>query len=1062
MEHRPPRLAKFTPPDVTELVPRARLFAELDRAGKHTAIWVTGPAGAGKTALAASWLAARDPHHVWYSLDEDDADPAAFFHYLGLAASPAGQDRGTGLPAFSPDCLPGLDTFARRYFEMLFGQWQTPWVLVLDNFEKVASAPALQTIVEAALKSMTPGGTLVVLSREDPCARFARWQASRELSVINWYDLKLTDEEAAAFIRRWGFDPGALRALVDASGGWAAGLTLLLNAYKDGSALPQTGSRPASVLVDYFAEESFVKIPADHRGFLLRTAFVPRMTAAMGAALSGQPDADAILAELSRQNMFTERRGGREGIYQYHPLFRNFLLDRAQAEFPPQEFQRRRHDAAKLLEQDGQFEAAAELYIGAREWNDLARLIRQHGWALVAQARHRTLLSWLDAMPESVIADSPWLSFRKGGCELLRDPGVGYKWLERAYARFKQEDDPVGLYVTWSAIMASFTLQWGSFVEVDRWLVELDELRRRHPEYPTTDIEVRVINGGVAVMIRKLDHPMLEQWAKRAHELVRVLQDPHQRAQLATFAMMYALWRGDLRSGRLIRAELEAVAATHRVAPLSAQLCLMWEVIQDVLDANVERALEGTRKVLALAATSGVHVLDVWHYYHAALAALVAGDLAAAERYAENMQEALLPDQLMNKVNYQYLRAAILLHRGETRRALELAEEYLALADALGSGMASTIFRLQLALTLIACGSHVRAREVLAHALKLAETIGSTLLRFTGLCALARSLLSTGEHEAGQAVLRHAFALGADQDLMVVFPVAAPGMMAHLCSRAVDAGIEPDYVRRLIAKLGLAPVSPAVQEWPWPVRILTLGRFAVERYGKPLRSSGKAQHKPLDLLKALIALGGVDVNTRQLTEALWPDADGDAAQGAFDATLHRLRRLIEVDNAVLLKDGKLTLNDQVCWVDARAFEQACRQEEGAEGAAAAAGIPCDARLIRRLYRGAFMATEDDQPWMLQLRERLRALFRRRVMAIGQALEHRYHWDQAIELYQHALDIDPLAEEAYQRLMLAQRELGRLADALDIYRRCRETLSHSLGIRPSATTEAIHRSLRDVT
>jgi DNA-binding SARP family transcriptional activator len=226
-----------------------------------------------------------------------------------------------------------------------------------------------------------------------------------------------------------------------------------------------------------------------------------------------------------------------------------------------------------------------------------------------------------------------------------------------------------------------------------------------------------------------------------------------------------------------------------------------------------------------------------------------------------------------------------------------------------------------------------------------------------------------------------------------------------------------------------------------------------------LRSAGKAQHKPLDLLKALIALGQ-DVNTRQITEALWPDAEGDAAQGAFDATLHRLRRLIDVENAVLLKDGKLTLNDRVCWVDAWAFEQACRPDEGAETAGGALGLPCDARLLRRLYRGAFMATEDDQPWMLQSRERLRALFRRRVMTIGQALEQRYQWDQAIELYQHALDIDPLAEEAYQRLMLAQRELGRLADALDIYRRCRETLSHSLGIRPSAATEAIHRSLRE--
>ena len=42
---------------------------------------------------------------------------------------------------------------------MLFGLWDPPWVLVLDNIEKVASDPALQTIVEAALKSMTLGGT---------------------------------------------------------------------------------------------------------------------------------------------------------------------------------------------------------------------------------------------------------------------------------------------------------------------------------------------------------------------------------------------------------------------------------------------------------------------------------------------------------------------------------------------------------------------------------------------------------------------------------------------------------------------------------------------------------------------------------------------------------------------------------------------------------------------------------------------------------------------------------------------------------------------------------------
>jgi hypothetical protein len=119
-------------------------------------------------------------------------------------------------------------------------------------------------------------------------------------------------------------------------------------------------------------------------------------------------------------------------------------------------------------------------------------------------------------------------------------------------------------------------------------------------------------------------------------------------------------------------------------------------------------------------------------------------------------------------------------------------------------------------------------------------------------------------------------------------------------------------VQRHRQTLRLTPISTAIPATV-ALRIYTESS-SVD--GKPLRSSGKAQHKPLDLLKALIAFGGRDVNTRILTEALWPDADGDAAQGAFDATLHRLRRLLGVDNAVQLKDGKLSLNENLCWVDA--------------------------------------------------------------------------------------------------------------------------------------------------
>ena len=88
----------------------------------------------------------------------------------------------------------------------------------------------------------------------------------------------------------------------------------------------------------------------------------------------------------------------------------------------------------------------------------------------------------------------------------------------------------------------------------------------------------------------------------------------------------------------------------------------------------------------------------------------------------------------------------------------------------------------------------------------------------------------------------------------------------------------------------------------------------------------KGQHKPIEMLKALIALGGRDVGETRLSEALWPDTDGDVAHSAFSVTLHRLRKMIG-HSALQLNDSRLSLNPDMCWVDVWACEQLLNQTE---------------------------------------------------------------------------------------------------------------------------------------
>ncbi|MDS4067986.1 MAG: BTAD domain-containing putative transcriptional regulator [Candidatus Competibacter sp.] len=116
-----------------------------------------------------------------------------------------------------------------------------------------------------------------------------------------------------------------------------------------------------------------------------------------------------------------------------------------------------------------------------------------------------------------------------------------------------------------------------------------------------------------------------------------------------------------------------------------------------------------------------------------------------------------------------------------------------------------------------------------------------------------------------------------------------------------------------------------VERWPWPVRVYTLGRFALVLDGKPLKATGKPQHRPLELLEALVALGGRAVHGEALIEALWPDAVGLGAQKTLQITVRRLRELLGGAETLRVHDGKLTLDAGRCWVDAWALEELYRR-----------------------------------------------------------------------------------------------------------------------------------------
>jgi two-component SAPR family response regulator len=392
------------------------------------------------------------------------------------------------------------------------------------------------------------------------------------------------------------------------------------------------------------------------------------------------------------------------------------------------------------------------------------------------------------------------------------------------------------------------------------------------------------------------------------------------------------------------------------------------------------------------------------------------------------------------------------------------SDRCLALCGEAGNPWPEALAHLQRAFVLQRKGEPDEASRHLEYAGQLGKASGMEFVRFACNLSAAWFSLCEGDEASALPPLREGLRTGREKGYVDIY-LWCPGLLERIAAEALDKGIEPDYVRELIRKNALLPDDTIqhFERWPWPVRIHTLGKFELIRGEKPLPPSHKVQQKPLQMLKALVSMGGRNVSEEQMTDVLWPEADGDLAHQSFTTTLSRLRHLLGKEKAVVLREGRLALDTRYCWVDVFAFESLLAQVDAApvEGATRPDGERAQrvAEQALSLYKGPFLAGEVSSPRIMTARERLRSKFLRAVGFLGRSLERDGQWTEAIACYRRGLEVDDLAEGFYQRLMLCHGRLGQIAEAVGVYDRCRKTLTAVLGILPSPETETIRRSLR---
>jgi len=1061
---RPATIAKLRAPRLVSAIPRARLFKRLDtdlRRGRI--VWIAAPAGAGKTTLAAGYAAARHLKHLWFQFDARDADPATFFYYLREAVARLTPRARRVLPLLTPEYAFGLGTYARNFFEQLAALLKPPGLLIFDNYHELPEETPLHALLAEGLAALPETLGVLVLSRNDPPPAFAVLHVTRRLAVFDAGLLALSLPEVRALARRYHFKrlaTGAIESLHRRTCGWTAGAILMLEeAARERATVPRFDRPMAHAMFDYFAAEVVRHLDEQTQDFLFRSALLPHFTAESATALTGNPQGGEIARSFARRNFFVTQRAGTPASFEYHPLFRAFLRQSLMDRLSPEDLIAVYGRAAQVLAEADHLAEAVDLMVESMRWAALAALLCRAAPALVLQGRGRALVAWIERLPAAMRESEPSVMYWLGMALLPYEPLRAYAAFRAAYHGFQRAGSHEFRWQAWCGIVDSIVFEWRDFHPLDAWIAEAErDLGSSEAAVPPALDPLVACGMFLALMNRCPEHPRMHYWAQRAWELGFAGADPNLRLKVGPHLLLYyTWWTGDLSRAQQLLNRLRPYAEDPKAPPLLQTAWCAMAGAYYWLVAEHAACIDIVEQGLAVGEATGVHAWDVFLCSHGMFATLTAGAVEPARRYAERMARLQHPDRTMDSSAYHYLLSYLSFSEGDRDQARVYMKAATELAEASGAAYQAELCRNELGRLLYDAGDTTRARVAVEQVLVAARNMRSLNLEY--LCGLvqADAAFRQGMDEDGRAALARSLAIGRSQGFRN-HPFWDNALMARLYARALELGIEVAYVQDMIRRRALAPPlsSAQLENWPWPIRLYTFGRFALVKDGQPVKFEGKAQKKTLELLKTLIALGGREVSEQRLCDNLWPEAEADDARANLKITLHRLRKIVGHE-ALILQDSKLQLDGGRCWVDAWAFERLVGRAMSNDRLLPAAELQRLGEQALALYRGPFLAADD--ALAMTTRERLRGKLIRAIAATAARLQHDGAHEPAIAWYERGIEIEPLAEPFYQGLMRVYQILHRPAEGLGVYQRCKKILAAQLQVATSPETDALARALR---
>jgi len=363
--------SKFRPTTLPgTLVTRPALHDRLAAGAAQRLTLVVGSAGAGKSVLLSSWAATRAPAVTsWLSCDEADANPVRF--WTGFIEAPRAIDPDFGADAADLLAMDGaMSADVTASIANDAAKLPAGLAIVVDDFH--TAAPAVSGDMTGLIERWpAQAAQLVLAGRIDPPLRLHRLRMAGELCELRDHDLYFSLAESQDLLANFGVQVGAedLAVLHQHSEGWAAALqmaALSLRGARDPGRSARALEVRGHVIAEYFIAEVLDQQPPEVAAFMLDTSVLEELTAGACAAVTGSPDAAALLRVIDAANLFVVPLDDERSSFRYHHLARRLLRAELRARDRDRE-QKLQLRAAEWFESVGDTRRATRHFLAAQQ-----------------------------------------------------------------------------------------------------------------------------------------------------------------------------------------------------------------------------------------------------------------------------------------------------------------------------------------------------------------------------------------------------------------------------------------------------------------------------------------------------------------------------------------------------------------------------------------------------------------------------------------------------------------------------------------------------------------------